>query len=285
MTETTREPRNTGGAIAKAAAGKAAVKSERATMQAAINKMMPQIIRALPKHLDGERFTRMFLTQISVNPALAKCTFESTMGAVMQVAQLGLEVGPLGEAYLIPYSNNKERRMECQLQLSYKGLLTLLYRSGQAVSVQAQTVHENDEFSYELGLHPDLKHIPARSNRGSAIAYYAVVNLKDGGFLFEVMSREDVENHAKRYSQSYGKSASPWSGDSFDSMAKKTVLKRCLKYAPLSATLMRQMAADGAVKTELAPDMTEIAGTYVVDDDTGEVVVEVDAPAESEVGN
>lgn len=283
MTETTaREPRNTGGAIAKAAAGKAAVKSERATMQSLITRMSPEIGKALPKHIGMERFTRMVLSAVSSTPALAKCTPESFMSAMMQAAQLGVEPNtPLGQAYLIPYVNNKERRTDCTFQLGYKGLLDLAYRSGQVVSVQVQSVHENDEFEYQLGLHPDLKHIPARRERGAVTDYYAVINLKDG-YIFEVMSADDIREHAKRFSQAYSKG--PWQTN-FDEMAKKTVLKRALKLAPMSADIMRTIAADETIKTDLGVDMTEIAGSYVVDDDTGEVVAEVEAPAESEVGN
>mgnify|MGYP003292362958 CR=1 FL=1 len=277
-----RAPRNTAGAIAKAAAGKTAANSERATMQRLINRMSPEVAKALPKHISVERFTRMALSAVSATPALAKCTPESFLGAYLQAAQLGVEPNtPLGQAYLIPYTNNRERRTECTFQLGYKGLLDLAYRSGQVVSVQSQAVYENDEFEYQLGLHPDLKHVPARHDRGEAIAYYAVVNLKDGGYIFEVMSADDVRAHAKKFSQAY--SNGPWQSN-FDSMAKKTVLKKCLNLAPLSADTMRTIAADESIKTDFGVDMTEVAGTYVVDDDTGEVVAEVEAP-ESEGGS
>ena len=78
----------------------------------------------------------------------------------------------------------------------------------------------------------------------------------------------------KRYSKSYGGSFSPWSTN-FDEMAKKTVLKKCLKYAPLKSDFVRAVASDETIKTEIAEDMTEVPPVeiaYTVDEETGEVV-------------
>lgn len=285
MTETTtaKAPRNTAGAIAKAA-GKAATpapaKSEKATMQAYINRMRPEIIKALPAHIPAERFIRTLLTAISTTPKLAECYPPSYLAAMMECAQNGLEANTaLGLAYLIPFYNNRERRYECNFVLGYKGYLDLIYRSGQVLSVQVHPVYENDTFTYELGLHPDLKHIPARTDRGEITDYYAVINLRDGGYIFEVMSVEDIRSHAEKYSKAAGAASSPWKTN-FDSMACKTVLKRAMKYAPVSASVMRQIAADETVKTEISADMTEVAGSYILDESTGEVVA--DAPQEAE---
>lgn len=271
-------PANTAGAIQKAKEIKAARPADpSSTMKAYITRMKGEIAKALPSVMTPERFTRIVTSAISTTPQLAQTTPQSFLGAMMTAAQLGLEPNtPLGQAYLLPYKNHG--RLECQFQLGYKGLIDLAYRSGQVTIIQAHEVRENDEFSYSFGLEPTLHHVPARSDRGEVICYYAVFRTKDGGFGFEVMSREDVETHAKRYSKSYGGSFSPWSTN-FDEMAKKTVLKKCLKYAPLKSDFVRAVASDETIKTELAPDMTEVAPVevdYTVDPETGEVT-EADA--------
>ena len=224
------------------------------SMKDLVVSMGDQIQKALPTAITGERFTRMVLTAMSSNPQLQQCTPKSFLGAMMQAAQLGVEPNtPLGQAYLIPYKN--KGTLECQFQLGYKGLIDLAYRSGEVRDIQAHEVHENDEFEYELGLEPKLRHVPATNNRGAVIAYYAVFHTKDGGYGFEVMSAEDVRNHAKKYSQAYGSNYSPWAKN-FDEMAKKTVLKKCLKYAPLKTEFVREMSADGTIKKNITPDMT-----------------------------
>ena len=62
-----------------------------------------QFAAALPKHINSERFTRIAITTIRQNPDLAKCSQESLLGSLMVLAQLGLEPGVLGQAYLLPF--------------------------------------------------------------------------------------------------------------------------------------------------------------------------------------
>lgn len=165
--------------------------------------------------------------------------------------------------------------MECQFQLGYKGMIDLAYRSGQVSIIQAQTVYENDDFTYELGLEPKLEHRPAKTNRGNPVYYYAMFRTKDGGYGFEVLSAEDVVAHARKYSKAYN--SGPWQSN-YDEMAKKTVLKKCLKYAPLKSDFLRGMAQDETIKTKIEPDMYEVPNDLpLVDDDTGEVIDETAA--------
>ena len=251
-------------------------------MQQLVLSMQDQIKKALPSVLTGERFSRMILTAMSSTTQLQQCTPKSFLGAMMQAAQLGVEPNtPLGQAYLIPYKN--KGTLECSFQLGYKGLIDLAYRSGEVKDIQAHEVHENDVFEYELGLEPKLKHVPATSNRGPVIMYYAVFHTKDGGYGFEVMSAEDIREHAKKYSKAYSSGYSPWTTN-FDEMAKKTVLKKCLKYAPLKTEFVRAMSADETIKSDISAHMsevhdeteyTDIEATPVpdnVDPDTGEVI-------------
>ena len=226
-------------------------------MKTLVLSMQDEIAIALPSVITGERFTRMMLTAMSSTPELQKCTPKSFLGAMMQAAQLGVEPNtPLGQAYLIPFKN--KGILECQFQLGYKGLIDLVYRSGEVNIVQAHVVHENDECEYELGLEPKLKHVPAKSKRGAPVYYYAMFKTKNGGYGFSVMSIEDVREHAKKYSQSFSSSFSPWAKN-FDEMAKKTVLKQCLKYAPLKTEFVRAIVSDETIKSNLSDNMGEVA--------------------------
>ena len=219
---------NTSGVIAAAAQEQAAPAEPAADkmLKRYITKMQPAIKAALPAVITPERFTRMLFSAISTTPQLANCSVESFMGAMMSAAQLGVEPNtPLGQAYLLPYRNHGQ--LEVQFQLGYKGMIDLAYRSGEISSIQAHEVHEGDEFVYEYGLEPKLSHRPALKDRGPVTCYYAVFRTKSGGFGFEVMSREDIQAHAKQYSKAYSSNYSPWK-TSFDEMAKKTVLKKVL---------------------------------------------------------
>lgn len=251
-------------------------KKQPQTVKDWITAMEPQIAKALPKMVSAERFTRIALTAVSANPALAACDPMSFLGALMTSAQLGLEPNtPLGQAYLIPFKNNKKGITEATFQLGFKGLVELAHRSGEMQSIEARVVYANDDFEFEYGLSGKLEHKPAMVNRGEMIAVYAVYHLKNGGFGFEVMSVEDVRNHAKKFSKTSG--FGPWV-DNFEEMAKKTVLKKVLKYAPLKIEEAQQaMASDESVKAELSDDMSLVTPTYI-DIDTEEITAQVDLP-------
>lgn len=249
-----------------------------------VKAMESGIKAALPSVMTPERFTRIVLTALSSTPQLNECSPQSFLGAMMTAAQLGLEPNtPLGQAYLIPFRN--KGKLEAQFQIGYKGLIDLAYRSGEVELVQAQCVYENDTFNYQFGLEPKLEHIPADSDRGDLVKVYALFKTKSGGFGFEVMSVDDVKKHAKKYSQSYGSAYSPWAKN-FEEMAKKTVLKKCLKYAPLKSEFARGISSDETIKTDMDADMFSIPDETVyeaeaveVNPETGEVL-NVDALAE-----
>lgn len=234
-----------------------------------------QLAIAVPKHLNADRMARIAATEIRKTPALLKTTPESFLGAVMQSAQLGLEPGSaLGQAYLVPYGNT------CQLILGYRGMIDLARRSGQVLSLNAYAVREGDEFSYQLGLHPDIHHVPSpEANRiQQPITFvYAVATLRGGGYQFEVMSRAEVEAVKAK-----AKSKNVWK-EYFEEMAKKTVIRRLFKYLPVSIEAL-QVASNDAKREagiEVKPeDVIDI--DHVTADDFKDVVDAeiVETPAE-----
>ena len=224
-----------------------------------VKALEPEIQRALPAVLTPERFTRMALSAINNTPELADCTPMSFIAALMNAAQLGLEPNtPLGQAYLIPYKNRGV--LECQFQLGYKGLIDLAYRTGQIQVVQAQTVREFDYFEYQYGLDSRLNHRPGEGERGEITFIYGLFKLNNGGYGFEVSNKADMDTFAARYSKSFGSRYSPWK-DNYEDMAKKTVIKRALKSAPVSADFQRALSTHESIKTELSVDMSEIRST------------------------
>ena len=237
-----------------------------------------QFATALPKHINSERFVRIAITTIRQNPKLAQCNKESLLGALMVSAQLGLEPGVLGQCYLIPYGR------ECQFQIGYKGMIELLRRSGQLKDIYAYSVYENDEFEMTYGLDRDLKHKPNLQDRGNFIGCYCVAVLKDDARAFEYMTKEEIEAHGKKFSKTYGNG--PWKTD-FEAMAHKTVVKKMLKWLPVSVEFL-EMAAKDEKSFKVADEKTcETEEIIVLDDgmvvngETGEVIEE---PKEIEKG-
>ena len=237
-----------------------------------------QFATALPKHINSDRFVRIAITTIRQNPKLAQCNQESLLGALMVSAQLGLEPGVLGQCYLIPYGR------ECQFQIGYKGMIELLRRSGQLKDIYAYSVYENDEFEMAYGLNRDLKHKPNLQDRGNFIGCYCVAVLKDDARAFEYMTKDEIEAHGKKFSKTYGNG--PWKTD-FEAMAHKTVVKKMLKWLPVSVEFL-EMAAKDEKSFKIADEKTgETEEVIVLDDgmvvngETGEVIED---PKEIEKG-
>ena len=228
-----------------------------------IKVMEPEIKRALPKVITPERFTRMALSALNITPKLKECNPVSFLAALMNAAQLGLEPNtPLGQAYLIPYKN--KGGMECQFQIGYKGLIDLAYRNPQMQIIQAQAVYEHDYFEYELGLNPKLVHRPAMEDRGDIRLFYGLFKLTNGGFGFEVMSKTYMDAYAKEYSKSFDSSCSPWKSNYTD-MARKTVIKQALKYAPIKTEFRKALSTDETVKIQFCEDMSEVQNEEIYD--------------------
>ncbi|WP_281659103.1 recombination protein RecT [Halobacillus sp. Cin3] len=231
------------------------------TIQAYLKKMGPEFERALPKHMDADRLGRIAMTTIRQNPKLLECSIPSLMGAVMQAAQLGLEPGLIGHCYLVPFYNGKMKETDVQFIIGYKGMIDLARRSGHIESIYAHTVHENDEFEYELGLHPKLIHKPSTGDRGEMTFVYSVAHFKDGGYQFEVFSQNDVDKVKER---SKAGKFGPWQTD-YEEMAKKTVIRRMFKYLPISVEIQNQATNDETIRKDVTENAESVYDQEYID--------------------
>lgn len=249
--------------------GGAVEKKQPATVYEFIEAMKGEMARALPRHLNPDRMARIALTEVRRTPLLARCTQASFGGALMTCAQLGLEPGVSGEAYLLPFRNKKKQIYEVQLIIGYQGMAKLFWQSPLARSLDAQAVYEHDPvFEYAYGLEPKLIHKPRLDgDRGKAIAYYAVARMEGGGSAFVVMSPTDIE---KIRTRSRAKDDGPWQTD-YDAMAKKTCLRQLFKLLPRSPELSQALTQDEAVRTDLSADALDMEQEYP-DALAGEVV-------------
>ncbi len=149
-----------------------------------LEKQKAQLAAALPKHVSPDRMIRLACTEFAKNPLLQKCTPVSVFGAIIQASQLGLEIGVLGQAYLVPYRNTKNNTYEAQFIPGYKGLIGLARRSGEVTSIETNIVYANDRFDLKLGLETSVDHVPnLDGDRGAPRLVYGVAKFRDGGPL------------------------------------------------------------------------------------------------------
>lgn len=182
---------------------------------------------ALPAHMPAERFMRVVMTAVQQNTDLmTKCDRRSLFTASMKCAQDGLL--PDGrEAALIPFKG------VVQYLPMIAGIRKKARNSGEIATWDAQIVCENDDFEFELGDEPFIKHRPSLGDRGKPIAAYSIAVLKTGEKSREVMSIGEI--NAIR-SRSRAGNSGPWVTD-FNEMARKTVARRHSKVLPMSTDL------------------------------------------------
>lgn len=202
----------------------------------ALKNNLKSIESVLPKNMDSARFCRVAINAIMKNPSLADCDRSSFVMSVINAAESGLELS-LGQGALVPYKGH------VQFQPMYQGLIELAERSGKlAGAPYAEVVYEDDEFEYELGLHPILKHKPNPEKQGDMKYVYAVAHMTNGEPRFVVLTKAEVEK-IKKTSPGAGSKFSPW--QTWESeMWKKTALKRLCKMLPKSIELQRALTLD-----------------------------------------
>jgi recombination protein RecT len=246
-------------------------------------KFKAELASALPKFLDTDHFVRSALTEFRLNPALAECSVPSVLGYFMQAAACGLEpASMLGQCYPVPFRNKKTGMREVSFILGFRGMLSIARRSGEIASVVAEVVHENDEFSIEYGMKPDLIHKPCiDGDPGAFKGAYVVVRFKGEGIdpVIKYMPKQEIDKHRNR-SKSSGDG--PWVTD-YEEMAKKTVFRSVFKWLPISIEQIQAATTDGGVsrynadaKSNDIEDLVEVEFVAAEDDNrvTAEEAVE-----------
>lgn len=172
----------------------------------------------------------------------------SIFNAACMAATLNLPLqNGLGFAYIVPFKNNKERKVEAQFQIGYKGFIQLAQRSGQFKRLVALPVYKKQLLKKDFinGFEFDWEQEPEKDE--NPIGYYAYFKLVNDFSAELYMSHDDIVKHAQRYSQTFKKGFGVWH-DNFEAMALKTVMKLLLsKQAPLSVEMQQAVLADQTV--------------------------------------
>lgn len=208
-------------------------------------------------------FISSILSVANSNTLLQKADPKTVMNSAVIAATLDLPINPnLGFAYIVPFGG------QAQFQLGYKGFVQLAMRSGQYKTINVREVYEGEiikenKFTgeYEFG----------EKTSNNVVGYMAYFKLVNGFEKFLYMSKDELEAHGKKYSQTYKRGSGLWATD-FDSMAKKTCLKQLLsKYGILSIEMQRAQTFDQAVvKNDLIEEDIDDANIEYVDNNPAE---------------
>lgn len=209
------------------------------------------IIKTKVEQLIGKNSATFATSVIQItnsNAMLRTAEPTSIFNAACMAATLNLPLqNGLGFAYIVPFKNNKERKVEAQFQIGYKGFIQLAQRSGQFKRLVALPVYKKQLLKKDFinGFDFDWEQEPDKDE--NPIGYYAYFKLVNDFSAELYMSHDDIVKHAQRYSQTFKKGFGVWH-DNFEAMALKTVTKLLLsKQAPLSVEMQQAVLADQAV--------------------------------------
>lgn len=176
---------------------------------------------------------------VNRSPQLSKCDIHSVLGAVLNIANIGLSLNPAKkECYLIPRWNSRSKKLEAVLEPSYIGLSNLAMKEGVVKSINTQLVYENDEIEIDLANSQNpIKHkANPFGNRGEIKGCYSIATLSDGSKQPELMSLEElhrIRETSEGYKAYMAKKVKSCTWVEHEGeMMRKTVLKRITKYLP-----------------------------------------------------
>lgn len=226
-------------------------------------------------------FIASVLSAVSQNEQLKNSDQNSVYLSAMIAASLDLPINPnLGFAYLVPY-RGKDGVQVCQFQMGAKGYKQLALRTGQFKTLNDTDVREGEikhhnrmtgEIEFEWIQNPEER---LSKKIVGYLSYFKLISGFEHTLYWTV---EEIEAHAKKYSQTYKKYGTGLWKDDKHGMSLKTVVKMNLsKNAPMSIELQRAFITDQAVIKNYEPgseDTLDVETEYVDNNETIEEKIE-----------
>lgn len=153
------------------------------------------------------RFVAALSSAVATNPSLQKCEPNSIINAALLGESLNLSPSPqLGQYYMVPYWNSKDKCFVSQFQLGYKGYIQLAIRSKMYRKLNVVAIKEGELVYYDpLNEEIEVNLIQNEYEREKAktIGYYAMFEYINGFKKTMYWSFDKMLAHADKYSQAF----------------------------------------------------------------------------------
>lgn len=196
-------------------------------------------------------------TLVANNSTLQECDPKTVLSAALLAQSLNLPLAPtLGFAYIIGYKNTKKdatgeyQIYEATFQAGWKAWVQLAIRTGAYEKIGVKPVHEGEVVGQdEFG--DDVIKFDHKFDTKPICGYYAYFKLTTGFSKTLYWTKEQCEEHGKKYSPEYRLyNKGKWK-EMFDEMALKTVIKQLIsKWGIMSVQMQTMVQADQAVVRE-----------------------------------
>lgn len=216
--------------------------------------------------------TGQFITSLTSlagsSQMLKECDRNSLLACALKATSLELPFDPnLGFAWCVPYKNMKTKVTTATFQIGTKGYIQLALRTGQYRALNARDVRQGEFSGRDVLGDPIINWLPDDERiEKEIIGFMAGLELVNGFKKIIFWSRQEVEAHAVRYSQSYRKykktgneNDAIWASQ-FDKMAEKTVLKALIsRYGIMSTEIQTAIKSDySSLKIDVETGTEEI---------------------------
>ena len=201
-----------------------------------------------------QTFVSNMVALVSSNKALSECDPSTIMFSCLKATALGLAIDPsLGLAWVLPYRDNKNNTTVATFQLGAKAYTQLALRTAQYKKINVRDVRDGEIVGEDfVSGEMQFKKLEKDREKAPIVGYVAMFELINGFSKQLYMSNEEIDAHAKRFSQTYRKGYGLWADkDMRPKMAEKTVLKLLLsKWGVLSVEMEQAIKSDSAVLGE-----------------------------------
>ena len=201
-----------------------------------------------------QTFVSNMVALVSSNKALSECDPSTIMFSCLKATALSLPLDPsLGLAWVLPYKDNKNNTTVATFQLGAKAYIQLALRTAQYRKINVRDVREGEIVGEDfVSGEMQFKKLEKDRSKAQVVGYVAMFELINGFSKQLYMSVDELDAHAKRFSQTYRKGYGLWSDKEMrPAMMEKTILKRLLsKYGVLSVEMEQAIKSDSAVLGE-----------------------------------
>lgn len=206
------------------------------------------IIRALGTHDDASarKMIEVATLLIAQDKGLQECSHASLVAAVLEASAMDIDVSKqMGFVYFVPRWNKERGQKEVTVQLSYRGMIELVMRSGHVAAIEANIVYDGDSFSYALGTSSSITHTRGKyADRGKMCKVYSVATMMNGTKVFCVLTIEEIEEFRRRDGRIQGEEPSKvWATD-YEAMSKAKAIRQLCKFLPRTTTTMYKLPID-----------------------------------------
>ena len=217
--------------------------------------VMPEFERIARQNqlVTWEKESHFAMQAIKKNPSLYECAVDTIQSSIINVAAIGLTLNPADQyAYLVPEYNKATKQKECQLRISFKGLVKVATETGAILWVKADVVKQNDDFEYRGMTEMPIHRMNPFGDRGDTIGVYCVAKTHDV-YLVDMISIDELKKI-----RACAKTDAIWSQWP-DEMAKKACIKRASKQWPKTEMSSRLHHAIDVVNQVEGTDFDDFA--------------------------